>query len=91
LSFPVAGPYPVSRTEGSNVEVRTRERLERIHLDRVMKCPVDLPSGVEWAAAREKPISKPRQSFKTDTDFVIDRFVSHTRDEGDNEWLVRVR
>jgi hypothetical protein len=91
LSFPVAGPYPVTRIDGVNVEIRTREGTERLHLDRVMKCPVDLPSGIEWAPMKEP--AKPKLSLSTDAEaeFVIDRFVSHAPASDESCWLLRVR
>jgi hypothetical protein len=53
LSAPVSGPYPVFRIDGPNVVIRTREGTERLNLDRVMRCPTDLPSGVEWTPRKE--------------------------------------
>jgi hypothetical protein len=49
LTMPVAGLDPVVKIDGPNVEVRTREGTKRLHLDRVMRCPVDLPSGVKMS------------------------------------------
>jgi hypothetical protein len=46
LCFPVAGPYPVIKIDGYNVEIRTREGPQRLHLDRVVRCPTTIPSGV---------------------------------------------
>jgi hypothetical protein len=45
---PVAGPYPVVEIDGPNVVIRTLEGPERLHLDRVMPFPTDMPSGIEW-------------------------------------------
>ena len=56
-----------------------------------MKCPVDLPSGVEWAPVREGPKPKRPPPVDSEVEFVIDRFMSHARDERDKEWLIRVR
>jgi hypothetical protein len=91
LSFPVAGPYPVIELSGVNVQIRTREGLQTLHLDRVIRCPMDLPSGVEWSKPRvqKPPIVRPRQ--ERDDEYVIDRLVSHARAEDDSCWLVRVR
>jgi hypothetical protein len=47
LTMPVAGPYLIVKIDGPTVEVRTREGTERLHLDRVMRCPFDLPTGVK--------------------------------------------
>jgi hypothetical protein len=90
LSFPVAGPYPVLKIDGPNVEVRTREGHQRLHLDRVLRCPMDLPSGVEWAPQQEK---SPRSKTQTESDdmYVIDRLISHARSEDGHGWLIRVR
>jgi hypothetical protein len=55
LRFPVAGPHPVTRVDGSNVEIRTREGPQRLHLDRVVRCPATLPSGVSWNPQRKEP------------------------------------
>ena len=44
FSFPVAGPYPIVGVSGSNVDIRTREGPQRVHLDRVVRCPTSLPS-----------------------------------------------
>jgi hypothetical protein len=90
LAFPVAGPYPVVKISGPNVEIRTKEGIERLHLDRVIRCPVDLPTGIEWApvvtrASEKLPVAK------QETEYVIDRLISHARDENDREWIIRVR
>jgi hypothetical protein len=93
LSFPVAGPYPIVGVSGSNVDIRTREGTQRVHLDRVVRCPSDLPSGVAWVPHRiDPPKTKrvPRAREEDDT-YVIDRFISHARDEEDSCWLLRVR
>jgi hypothetical protein len=93
LSFPVAGPYPIVGVSGSNVEIRTREGTQRVHLDRVVRCPSDLPSGVAWVPHRiDPPKTKrvPRACEEEDT-YVIDRLISHARDEKDSCWLLRVR
>jgi hypothetical protein len=83
LAMPVAGPYPVVKIDGPN---------ERLHLDRVLRCPVDLPSGVKWALTREQPHVRNRlPSPEEDAEFVIDRLISHARDDRDNFWVVRVR
>jgi Integrase core domain/Integrase zinc binding domain len=47
LSFPVAGPCPVVQLDGVNVVIRTADGDQRVHLDRVIRCPMDLPPGVE--------------------------------------------
>jgi hypothetical protein len=92
LTLPVAGPYPIYRIEGSNVDIRTKEGNERLHLDRVIRCPVDLPTGVAWAPVTNNPKpTRPRKNPDEDAEYMIDRFVSHARDEGDNMWLIRVR
>jgi hypothetical protein len=91
LSFPVAGPYPVIRIDGVNVEIRTREGSERLHLDRVMKCPVDLPSGIEWAPVKEQRSPRRSPDSNAEAEFVVDRFVSHARASDDTCWLIRVR
>jgi hypothetical protein len=49
LSFPVAGLYPVVQLDGVNVVIRTADGDQRVHLDRVIGCPMDLPPGVELA------------------------------------------
>ena len=43
LSFPVAGPYPVVQTDCPQVVIKTRDGDQRVHLDRVIRCPMDLP------------------------------------------------
>jgi transposase InsO family protein len=91
LSYPVSGPYPVVELDGPHVVVLTREGRERLHLDRVMRCPTDLPSGVEWAPPREVPVERRRKETEVDDEYVIDRLISHGRAEDDSEWLVRVR
>jgi hypothetical protein len=49
LSFPVSGPYPVIKTDGPHVVFKTREGDQRVHLDRAIRCPMDLPPGVQFA------------------------------------------
>jgi transposase InsO family protein len=90
LSFPVAGPYPVVKIDGPNIDVRTREGTQRLHLDRVMRCPMDLPSGVEWAPRPEK-VSRAKAPRDSDEVYVVDRLLSHARPEDGSGWLVRVR
>jgi hypothetical protein len=91
LAATVSGPYPVIRLEGPNVVILTREGRETLHLDRVIRCPTDLPSGVAWAPRKEVPKSVCRRAVEPDDEFVIDRFVSHDRADDDYEWLIRVR
>jgi hypothetical protein len=69
LPFPVTGPYPVVQLDGVPVVIQTAAGDQRVHLDRVIKCPMDLPKGVEFStdhpprvahlptAADERPIS----------------------------------
>jgi hypothetical protein len=93
LCFPVAGLYPVTRVVGSNVFIRTREGPQRLHLDRVLRCPTTLPSGVSWTPKRIEPPKSKRATTEREADdtYVIDRFISHVRDEEDSFWLIRVR
>ena len=93
LSFPVAGPYPIVGISGSNVDIRTREGSQRVHLDRVVRCPTDLPSGVSWVPHRvDPPKTKKIARQREDADmYVIDRLISHARADDDSCWLVRVR
>jgi transposase InsO family protein len=91
LSAPVAGPYPVLKLDGPNVEILTREGKERLHLDRVMRCPTDLPSGVEWAPRKEVPVTIRRPAAEKDDEYVIDHLVSHALTEDERSWLIRVR
>jgi hypothetical protein len=55
LSFPVAGPYPVVKLDGVNVFICTADGDQRVHLDRVIRCPMDLPPGVELAQDHPPP------------------------------------
>jgi hypothetical protein len=73
------------------VVILTREGRETLHLDRVMRCPTDLPSGVAWAPRKEVPKSVGRRAVDPDDEFEIDRFVSHARADDDSEWLICVR
>jgi hypothetical protein len=93
LCFPVAGPYPVIKIDGSNVEIRTREGPQRLHLDRVVRCPTTLPSGVSWNPQLKEPPKSKRMTIGREDDdtYVIDRLVTHARDEKDSCWLIRVR
>jgi hypothetical protein len=90
-SFPVAGPYPVTKISGSNVEVKTREGTERLHLDGVMRCPIDLLSGVTWAPVKEKALPHRPSPDDVEVEYVIERLVSHARGDDDTCWLIRVR
>jgi hypothetical protein len=75
------------------VDIRTREVPQRAHLDRVVLCPTDLLSGVAWVPHRIDPPKTnrvPRAREEDDT-YVIDRIVSHARDEEESRWLLRVR
>jgi hypothetical protein len=72
LSFPVASPYPVLKIDGPNVEIRTREGSQTLRLDRVVKCPVDLPSGVEWAPSRASPAKIAAPTHEADDEHVIE-------------------
>lgn len=91
LSAPVSGPYPVVGIDGPNVVIRTREGSERLHLDRVMRCPTDLPSGVEWTPRKEVPTTSRRPIKDPDDEYVIDYLVSHAPTEDEQRWLARVR
>jgi Integrase core domain len=92
LSYPVAGPYPVVRIDGPNVELRTREGNQVVHLDRVQRCSTDLPSGVAWGPVRRAETAQKRAAVaEPDDEYVIDRFVSHARAEDNSGWLLRVR
>jgi hypothetical protein len=73
------------------VVILTRECRETLHLDLVMRCTTDLPSGVAWAPRKEVPKSASRRAVEPDDEFVIDRFVSHTKADDYSEWLIRVR
>ena len=81
------------RIDGSNVEIRTREGSQRLHLDRVVRCPTTLPSGVSWTPQRKEPPKSKRVTIGREDDdtYVIDRLVTHARDEEDSCWLIRVR
>jgi hypothetical protein len=47
LSFPVAGPYPVIGIDGTYAVVRTRDGIQRHHLDRIIRAPIfEFPPGV---------------------------------------------
>jgi transposase InsO family protein len=91
LSAPVAGPYPVIRIDGPNVDIRTREGKVRLHLDRVMRCPTDLPSGVEWAPQKDVPKTTRRRDKDPDDEYVIDYLVAHAPTDEGQSWLIRVR
>jgi Chromo (CHRromatin Organisation MOdifier) domain len=93
FELPAAGPYPVPRVDGSNVEIRTREVPQRLHLDRVVRCPTTLPSGVSWTPQRKEPPKSKRVKISREDDdtYVIDQLVAHARDEEDSYWLIRVR
>jgi hypothetical protein len=64
-----------------------------VHLDRVVRCPSTLPSGVAWVPQRVEPPTKKRrvQARETDDTYVIDRLLSHARVEDDSCWRLRVR
>ena len=93
MCFPVAGPYPVTRVDGPNVEIRTREGPQRLHMDRVVRCPTTLPSGVSWTPQRVDPPKSKRATVEREADdtYVIERFITHARDDEDSCWLIRVR
>ena len=61
LTFPVAGPFPVVKIDGVHVVFRSRDGDQRVHLDRVIRCPMDLPPGVEFAPDHP-PRPPPRRS-----------------------------
>jgi Integrase core domain/Chromo (CHRromatin Organisation MOdifier) domain len=93
LAFPVAGPYPVVQLDGVTVVIRTSDGDQRVHLDRVIRCPMDLPPGVEFA-----PDHPPRPSRQTivanelaDIEYVIDRLVGHCFNENGDGFLIQVR
>ena len=75
------------------MDIRTREGSQRVHLDRVVRCPTDLPSGVSWVPHRvDPPKTKKIARQREDADmYVIDRLISHARADDDSCWLVRVR
>ena len=90
LSFPVAGPYPVVETDGPQVVIKTRVGDQRVHLDRVIRCPMDLPPGIQFA--KPEPAKEIRsQAEQSDVEYVIDRLVTHALDEEGSGYLIRVR
>jgi hypothetical protein len=91
LVAPVAGPYPVVEIDGPNVVIRTCEGPERLHLDRVMRCPTDLPSSVEWRPQKEPAKKERRPEKDADDEYVIDYLVAHAQAEDEQTWLIRVR
>mgnify|MGYP003476630393 FL=1 len=58
-----------------------------------MRCPTILPSGVSWTPQRKEPPKSKRVTIGREDDdtYVIDRLVTHARDEEDSCWLIRVR
>jgi Integrase core domain len=49
ISFPVAGPYHVVETDGLQVVIKTRYGEQRVNLNRVISCPMDLPPGIQFS------------------------------------------
>jgi Integrase core domain len=90
LAFPVARPYPVVQTDGPQVVIKTRDGDERLHLDRVIRCPMDLPPGIQFT--RPEPVNDIRlQADQSDAEYVIDRLVTHALHEDGTGYLMRVR
>jgi Chromo (CHRromatin Organisation MOdifier) domain len=93
LSFPVAGPYPVVQIDGVTVVIRTRDGDKRVHLDRVIRCHMDLPPGVEFA--EDHPPRRTRRQAEidelADIEYVIDRLLKHAVNEDGDGYLLRVR
>jgi Chromo (CHRromatin Organisation MOdifier) domain len=93
LSFPVAGPYPVVQLDGVTVVIRTRDGDQRVHLDRVIRCHMDLPPGVEFA--EDHPPRRTRRQAEidelADIEYVIDRLLKHAVNEDGDGYLLRVR
>jgi hypothetical protein len=72
------------------VVIKTRDGDQRVHLDRVIRCPMDLPPGIQFSRpAPSKEIRMPAE--QSDVDFVIDRLVTHVLDEDGTGYLMRVR
>mgnify|MGYP003519284518 FL=1 len=90
LSFPVAGPYPVLTVDGVQAVLKTRDGDQRVHLDRVIRCPMDLPPGVQFAQAERAGPSLANADW-ADIEYIVDRLVSHARDEEGTGFLIRVR
>jgi hypothetical protein len=90
LSVPVAGPYPVIRIDGPDVDICTREGKERLHLDRVICCPSNLTSSFEWAPQKEVPKTTRRPDKDSDDEYIIDYLVAHAPAEDEKSWLIRV-
>jgi hypothetical protein len=92
LSFPVSGPYPVVQLDGVTVVIRTRDGDQRVHLDRVIRFPMDLPPGVEFA--EDHPIRRTRRKAEidelADVEYVIDRLLKHAVNEDGDGYLLRV-
>jgi transposase InsO family protein len=72
LSFPVAGPYPVVNVDGPQVVLKTREGDQRVHLERVIRCPMDLPPGVQFSQSENSRPIRPTAD-PADIEYVIDR------------------
>jgi hypothetical protein len=64
-----------------------------LHLDRDVRCPTTLPSGVSWTPQRVEPPKSKRATIEREADdtYVIDMFITHARDDEDSCWLIRVR
>jgi Chromo (CHRromatin Organisation MOdifier) domain len=90
ISFPVAGAYPVAETDGPQVVIKTRDGDQRVHLDRVIRCPMDLPPGIQFS--RPEPSKEIRvQAEQSDVECVIDRLITHALDEEGTWYLISVR
>jgi transposase InsO family protein len=90
LAFPVAGPYPVVQIDGPQVVIKTRDGDQRVHLDRVIRCPMDLTLGIQFT--RPEPVKDILlQADQSDVEYVIDLLVAHALDEDGTGYLMRVR
>jgi hypothetical protein len=62
FSFPVAGPYPAVQLDSMTVFIRTREGIQCVNLEGVIRCPMDHPPGFEFAEDHPpRPTRRPEE------------------------------
>jgi hypothetical protein len=91
IEFPVAGPFIVVGETYSGYKIRSREGIQVVHSDRVIKFPraSELPMGVEGIKMIQSQESPPVDvTPRPDDEYVVDRIVDHGVDE---DGLMRVK
>ena len=93
IEFPVSGPFIVVGETKSGYKIRSREGIQVVHSNRVIKLPhaSELPMGIEGTKLiRDPENSTGLEDPKGEQEYVVDKIVDHGVD-GEGIMRVKVR